>query len=478
MSPGTPRLTLTGQVLGLVLLAVILAQAVTVVAVVLMPPTGPPRYDVTEVAAVLRGDTIETDSRRPLRRREVRDLPAEFGAVGQDGASATEMRLAALLDAPVETLRFHHRGPPRVVELTSGGGPGQSGAPREDRPPPGPGPGPPQPHGPPPEGFVGGPPRGPGGPMRGDPQTLDEFAAAWRQPDGVWIVVSPSPETEWLRRVAFWLGAGLLVTAPLGYAFARRLAAPIRGFAESAERLGRDPQAPMIAPDGPAEVGVAARAFNEMQQRIRRFVSDRVGMVGAISHDLRTPLTRIRFKLEKASPEVRAAILTDVEQMEQMISGVLAFVRDGLDPTPRERLDLASLVACAVDDAALTGADASMDLDEALIVDGHPVSLQRLFANLIDNAVKYGGVARVRVGREGEVALVVVADDGPGLAADDLEQVFAPFFRTEQARTSAMGAGLGLSVARSIARAHGGDITLKAPGRGLVVEVRLPLAPA
>src|SRR5436190_21147141 len=139
---------------------------------------------------------------------------------------------------------------------------------------------------------------------------------------------------------------------------------------------------------GPAEIGMAAQAFNEMQARLKRYINDRTAMVGAISHDLRTPLARIRFKLEQAPPAVREAVLSDVERMEQMIGGVLAFIRDEGRPRHRERLDLLSLVECVADDAAMVGGQVEITEGRPATVDGDPVALQRLFSNLVDNAVK------------------------------------------------------------------------------------------
>jgi two-component system OmpR family sensor kinase len=230
---------------------------------------------------------------------------------------------------------------------------------------------------------------------------------------------------------------------------------------------------------GPAEIGMAAKAFNEMQARLKRYIEDRTAMVGAISHDMRTPLARIRFKLERAPDEVKAAVLGDVEQMEQMISSVLAFIRDGNASRPRERLELLSLVECLVDDAAQSGQDVRLEAGTAVTVEADPLGLQRLFGNLVDNAVKYGRVAKLSVVRRGDEAVVDVSDEGPGLAASELERVFQPFYRAELARTlDGRGVGLGLAVARSIARAHGGDVTLVSGPGGLIARVRLPLSAA
>jgi two-component system OmpR family sensor kinase len=367
------------------------------------------------------------------------------------------------------------------------GEPGREAA--GDRGPMGPGPG--GDPGPGPDGGPDGHPprdvfavRGPGGNFgfgAGGPPLFGEFTAALRQPDGQWLVVRPRPEpfpNEWQRRLLFWLAGCLLLTAPVGYLFARRITAPIGRFARAAETLGRDPSGPLMALSGPAEIGMAARAFNDMQARLKRYIDDRTAMVGAISHDLRTPLARIRFKLEGAPDEVKRTVLADVEQMEKMIASVLAFIRDASAGRPRERLDLLSLVECLVDDAAQTGQEVSLDDDSAPVtVEADALGLQRLLGNLLDNAVKYGGRARVRVFAEDGHGVVEIADEGPGLASAELERVFQPFYRAEAARTlDGGGVGLGLAVARSIARAHGGDVSLASSAAGLTARVRLPLS--
>jgi signal transduction histidine kinase len=201
-------------------------------------------------------------------------------------------------------------------------------------------------------------------------------------------------------------------------------------------------------------------------------------MIAAISHDLRTPLARMRFKLEKATPQVRGAVEADIEQMEQMVSAVLSFLRDGGRPRARTRLDLLSLLECAVDDATLGGAEVALGEAEPAEVEGDTLALRSLFANLIDNGVKYGRAVEVSLRRVDGEARVEIADEGPGLAEADLEQVFAPFRRGETSRNRATGGiGLGLTVARAIARAHGGDVTLtRGRVKGVVAVVRLPLS--
>ncbi|WP_443749777.1 ATP-binding protein [Asticcacaulis solisilvae] len=475
-----PHLPLTVQILVLTLAAILVAQLVTVLAVRIAPVGQPPHYSTAEVVAAFDGTA--TGHRRNLTIRHSHDLPDELKAGNETNLAAT---LAEAMDRPAGDVRVVRRGVPDMVIATSaavapqGPDPRRAGGPPHDRmgPPDGePGPGGPPPGGP---GFddIPPPPQGAGPASAGD---LSEFIAARHEADGTWTIVEPSPEWEWLRRAVLWILGGILVMGPPAWWLARRITRPIRTFAVAADRLGRDPRAPAMPLDGPAEIGVAATAFNRMQARIQKYVSDRMSMVGAISHDLRTPLTRIRFKVEGLPDATRAAILSDVGQMEAMIADVLAFIRDSDQAGAREKLDLASLVACAVDDRAEMGGAVSLDEDEASpVVEAEPVALRRLIDNLIDNALKYGGTARVSVTVRGDEAVVAVADDGPGLPDTELERVFLPFYRyTEDHGETITGTGLGLAVCRATARAHGGDVRLHALAKGLVAELALPLAPS
>ena len=199
-----------------------------------------------------------------------------------------------------------------------------------------------------------------------------------------------------------------------------------------------------------------------------------------MAHDLRTPLTRLRFRIESAPEPLRAKMAGDVDEMERMIAATMAFVRDTAQPAQRSRLELSSLVEAVADEMAETGLDVSAESSPRVVIDGDALALRRLVANLMVNAVKFGARARARVYADAEGAVVEIDDDGPGVPEAQQEQVFEPFHRGEPSRSRETGgAGLGLAVVRSIARAHGGDAQLsnRAEG-GLRVRTRLPLSPA
>lgn len=482
-----PRWPISLQLVALLLASLLVAQAITFGVILLTPPPRPAVYRIVDVASALRGGPLNVRFGRPLIRTTLDRLPADLAAHGRQW-ERSRSPLARALAVPESAVRLVERSPaPAWLPMRRPGGRGPEApwiGPR--RPPMEMGPDtfetsatgapPPATSLPPPEGGWGrfGPGPGPDTPIFGD------FAAAAQQSDGRWIVVRSTPEpfpNDWQKRTSLWLLATLLVVAPAGYLFARRITAPLKRFARAAETLGRDPHAPQMTLKGPAEVGAAARAFNEMQTRLRSYITDRTAMVGAISHDLRTPLARIRFKMEAAAEPLKASVLSDVAQMEQMIGGVLAFIRNEGQPRRRERLDLLSLIECVADDAASVGGDVKIVDGQPVEVDGDAVALQRLFANLVDNAVRYGHAARIEVRKDSGCAVVAISDRGAGLSPSDQEQVFQPFYRTDSSRNlDTGGVGLGLPIARSTARAHGGDVTLTSGRTGTTAVVTLPIA--
>lgn len=307
-----------------------------------------------------------------------------------------------------------------------------------------------------------------------------DFVAAARQKDGTWLAVAPRAEpfpNAWQTRVMLWFALSLAIVSPLAWLFVRRIVVPLRDFAKAAEQLGRDPSATILPLSGPAEIGRAANAFNQMRNRLRAFVDDRTAMVGAISHDLRTPLTRLRFRIEDVPDDQREGLLKEVTEMEAMISQVIAFIRDASTPGPRQRLDFADLIAGSVADWQLIGADVEIERNAHIPVEVDPVGIRRLLGNLLENAVKYGESARVRVTLSGGEAVAEIIDAGLGIPEDEFDRAFEPFYRSDAARRSGRkGSGLGLAVCRSIARAHGGDVSFAHGRDGFVARVTVPAA--
>ncbi|MDA1089580.1 MAG: ATP-binding protein [Proteobacteria bacterium] len=298
-------------------------------------------------------------------------------------------------------------------------------------------------------------------------------------------------DTSWLnfaspaeRWQSFWsspvfLSIILMTVAVLGLSVwaIRTATRPLGVIAAAADRLGLDIEATALDETGPREVQHVARAFNTMQNRIRTFVRDRTQMLAAISHDLRTPITRLRLRAEFIDDaDLQKKMLDDLGQMEAMIASTLAFARDDAADEPRKPFDLAVLLRGLCDDATDAGQAAAYDGPGRLAYSGRPIALTRVFSNLIDNGVSYGGNVRVNLVADAGQVTVTVTDDGPGIPDDQLEQVFAPFHRVDQSRSRETGGvGLGLSVVRSIVRAHGGEVTLanRAEG-GLLATVILP----
>ena len=313
-----------------------------------------------------------------------------------------------------------------------------------------------------------------------DQLTFAPFSASVRTADGRWATVEPPRGLidPWQARLLMALGITALLLAPLVWFMARRLTRPIRQFAEAAERLGADPDAEPLAPSGPSEVRTAIGAFNDMQASIRDHMRQRTQTIAAIAHDLRTPLTRLRFRAEQAPAALRDKMAADVEEKDAQLGQAMAFVRGVMPPERRERLDLAALAAGCAEGFAETGAQVTFDRGPALPVEGDPASLRRAIDNLIENAVKFAGAAWVSARLEDGAAVLAITDTGPGVAEDELAAVFEPFQRGERSRNRQTGgAGLGLAVARQAARAAGGDVTLSnRSGGGLEARLVLPLA--
>jgi two-component system osmolarity sensor histidine kinase EnvZ len=273
----------------------------------------------------------------------------------------------------------------------------------------------------------------------------------------------------------FWLGGSSILLFAIAALFMRNQVRAIRRLAEAAEDFGLGRDTAAIRPEGATEVRKAATAFNRMQERIRRFLTQRTEMLAGVSHDLRTPLTRLRLAVAMLPAEgslaADAADMTaDLEEMERMISGYLAFAR-GEQAEQAQHVDLPAMLEEIAANARRAGADVAVDAQDPLTLPLRQDAVRRALTNLVDNARRHAtriGLAIVPAARS---VLVLVDDDGPGIPPDRRESVFRPF-----ESDSTGGTGLGLTIARDIIRAHGGDITLEdSPMGGLRARVRLPV---
>ena len=300
-----------------------------------------------------------------------------------------------------------------------------------------------------------------------------------RLPEGQWLLVrlfDYPGHVPWLH-LALGLAPLFVAIGLMSTWTARRLAAPIRAFAAGAERLGKGTDAPTLVERGPYELRTAINAFNRMQDRLRRFVNDRTQMVAAMSHDLKTPLTRLRLRAEfVGDEEQQRRMLADLDEMTAMIESTLAFARDDAQREPRMLVDLGALLGTVCENASDADAAVSFSAPRGFDVTCRPSAISRAVTNLVDNAVKYGGGARVTLERALSRAIITVDDSGPGIPVEEREKVFAPFYRLEGSRNRETGGvGLGLAVARTIVREHGGDITLATvESGGLRVRLELP----
>ena len=304
------------------------------------------------------------------------------------------------------------------------------------------------------------------------------FSVALQLVDGTWLnfsfaSVKTLPFSSWSQLLA--LAGGIAAVMILGVGAVRLITRPIESLASAAEELGRGARPGDVPEAGLNEVRLAARAFNRMHHRIRRMIADRTQMIAAISHDLRTPITRLRLRAEFVEdPEEQQKMLADLDQMEAIIKSTLAFAREDADTEPTSPVDLRALLQ----DVAETHPPARLTAREPCTLRARPVALRRCFNNLVENAVRYGGSAEIAMRDLADAVEVTVDDRGPGIPEDRLQDVFRPFVRLEESRNrDSGGAGLGLAIARSVVLAHGGTIILaNRPEGGLRALVRLPKA--
>jgi signal transduction histidine kinase len=432
------------QTLLLLLSSLIVTQLVSIVLLLALEPPRPDFNRLSDVAEVLAGRTSEREGRERALTVHIRRQPPLPGDNMITDPLYT-MRLADRIGVSPARVRLYFEPDQR------------SGLPFDRRR-----------H----RGHV---------PMRrGEPIFFNTVVAAL-DTGAEWRVVQTPPRPAigpWQRRAMLWFALSVLVLLPFAWFFARRLTRPIRRFADAADRLGTDPLAPSVLPEGPAELRVTAQALNRMQRRLADYVSERTAMVGAIAHDLRTPLARIAFRIEAAPDDVREKVQADIEQMRAMIAATIGFVRGTADGSERRPLDLSALLGTIVAQDQEMGRRVDFQSSGPVWIVGDAVALARLFQNLIDNAISYAGAAHVLLAKEGARAVVSVSDEGPGLSDALLERVFEPFQRGDPSRNRETGGvGLGLTIARNIAAEHGGDVSLRnRGGGGLEARCSFPLA--
>ncbi|MEZ5957108.1 MAG: ATP-binding protein [Hyphomonadaceae bacterium] len=304
---------------------------------------------------------------------------------------------------------------------------------------------------------------------------ISGFEIGAQLPDGRWLVMRQGrnwAELGWIARAAGIIGGTLLLLSIMALLFARYLTRPIRSFSDAVQAVGVNPQSEPVVEEGPQELRGAARAVNTMQARLRALIADRTKTLAAVAHDMRTPLMRLRLAAENAPPEQREKMAKEIGEVEALVASFIAFARDDPAEEARVRLDISALLQSIADDHADQHRSVTFEGEERLIITGQSLGLKRLFANLVENALKYGDAARINLRAENGAVIIDVEDDGPGIPVEQREGVFEPFVRLNEEGTR--GAGLGLAAARSIARAHGGDIVILDAAKGALIRVTLP----
>lgn len=279
----------------------------------------------------------------------------------------------------------------------------------------------------------------------------------------------------------FWLGLAVqfLAVAAAVWFGARLMARPIQDLAEAASRLGRNVNAPPVVETGPDEARAAARVFNRMQERIHAQINERSCFLAAVSHDLRTPLTRIKLRIEQPlDDKIREKLRGDVAEMAAMLDATLDYLRGANRSEAWRRLDVQALVEAMAEDARENGHAVNVS-GQAKPLMAQPNTLRRCIDNLIENAVRFGDQADISLIETLDCLVIEIRDNGPGIPENRMASVFEPFVRLEDSRNRNTGGfGLGLAIARDVARAHGGELVLQnLPEGGLLAKLTLPRQP-
>ncbi len=309
---------------------------------------------------------------------------------------------------------------------------------------------------------------------------LHNFDISIRLKDGSWLnIQSKTPDNlpPWASKTLQLLALLLVLIIVSGFIIAKLMARPMAKLADAADQFGLGHAQEPLAETGPREVRQTIRAFNRMQQRLHKHITDRSLMLAAVSHDLRTPITTLRLRAEYIEDsEMREKTLATLSEMEAILSATLSFSRDEAADEKARATDLAALIQSLVDDHVDLGGEVNYSGPDKLTFICRPIALKRALNNLIDNALKYAGATYVTLIAQHDSVEIHIDDNGPGVPEENLEELFTPFFRLETSRNRGTGGtGLGLAVARSIVLAHGGELKLEnlAAG-GLRAKIKLP----
>ena len=300
--------------------------------------------------------------------------------------------------------------------------------------------------------------------------------------DGRWLNLESGlspPMFGWKLPALTWLGLMALALSAVVIIMIRRITKPMAALANAAERAGRGEAVQPLPEVGPIDVRQTTAAFNDMHERLRRFVDDRTRMLAAMSHDLRTPITTLRLRAEFIEDEeIKGKILETLEDMQRMTEATLAFVREEASVEPTRLVDLTALIESISADLVDLGHDVAFMSTERVIYACRPSSIKRALGNLIENAIRYGSKASVELVESDDMTIITIDDEGPGIPEEKVERMFEPFVRLDDSRNEETGGiGLGLAIARSIVRSHGGEIELaNRQSGGLRATVSLPRA--
>lgn len=300
--------------------------------------------------------------------------------------------------------------------------------------------------------------------------------------DGNWLNVStrfhrPPIQWPWVSTLSFAL-ATLIITLIIWVTLSR-LTGPLRTLADSAESLGRGDAVPELPTQGPDELRRLTTAFNDMQVRLTRFVAERTRLLAALGHDLRSPLTAMRVRVEMVDDtETRERLITIIAEMQEMVDSTLSFARGMVTTEESQAVDMYDFLDTLVAEFVVLGNPVKLDTKPGMNVKIKPVAMRRALRNVIENAIRYGHSADIKAETQGSTVKITITDTGEGIPEADLERVFDPFVRIEKSRSlETGGTGLGLSIARTIIHAHGGEITLTNIAKGgLQVEVSIPVS--